>query len=47
MNLPIPAKDRLIFALDIPNREEAEKNVRSGNNKWLVVAKVGLELVIN
>ncbi|MCH8156470.1 MAG: orotidine-5'-phosphate decarboxylase, partial [Nitrospinae bacterium] len=27
MNLSIPAKDRLIFALDVPGREEAERYV--------------------
>jgi orotidine-5'-phosphate decarboxylase len=45
VNLPIPAKDRLIFALDIPNREEAEKYVRLLGES-VGCFKVGLELFI-
>ena len=45
MNLSISAKDRLIFALDVPDREEAERYVRLLGD---VVGcfKIGLELFI-
>ena len=45
MNLSILAKDRLVFALDVPNRQEAEKYVRLLNNS-VSCFKIGLELFI-
>ena len=45
MNLSISAKNRLIFALDVPNRKEVEKYVRALGDAvgWF---KIGLELFI-
>ena len=45
MNLSIPAKNRLIFALDVPNRKEAESYVRALGDT-VGCFKVGLELFI-
>jgi orotidine-5'-phosphate decarboxylase len=45
VNLSISAQDRLIFALDLPNREEAEKYVRLLGES-VGCFKVGLELFI-
>ena len=45
MNLSISAKNRLIFALDVPNRKEAEKYVRALGDTvgWL---KLGLSYLL-
>ena len=45
MNLSIPAKNRLIFALDVPNRKEAERYVRLLGDR-VGCFKIGLELFI-
>ena len=45
MNLSISAKNRLIFALDVPNRKEAESYVRALGDT-VGCFKVGLELFI-
>ena len=45
MNLSISAKDRLIFALDVPNRKLAEKYVRLLGGS-VGCFKIGLELFI-
>ena len=45
MNLSIPSKDRLIFALDVSGREEAEKYVRLLGDA-VGCFKIGLELFI-
>lgn len=45
MNLSISAKDRLVFALDVPNRQEAEKYVCLLDNS-VGCFKIGLELFI-
>ena len=45
MNLSISAKNRLIFALDVPNRKEAERYVRALGNT-VGCFKIGLELFI-
>ena len=45
MNLSISPKNRLIFALDVPNREEAEKYVRLLGDA-VGCFKIGLELFI-
>lgn len=45
MNLSKSAKDRLIFALDVPDREEAEKYVRLLGDA-VGCFKIGLELFI-
>ena len=45
MNLSIPEKNRLIFALDVPNRKEAERYVHLLGDK-VGCFKIGLELFI-
>jgi len=45
VNLPTSAKDRLIFALDVSNRNEAEKYVRLLSDE-VGCFKIGLELFI-
>ena len=45
MNLSISSKDRLIFALDVPDRQEAKKYVRLLDDS-VGCFKVGLELFI-
>ncbi|HEB78637.1 MAG TPA: orotidine-5'-phosphate decarboxylase, partial [Methylothermaceae bacterium] len=42
-NKPIPAKDRLIVALDVPSHEEAKKLVETLGDE-VTFYKIGLEL---